>query len=112
MFRATTPKQIFIFSVDPTLFKRILITYVQNDQTVLEVSKDRLTIEESKNAFGDTVGYIAWFRMTQEETREFIAGPGKMVSVQVRVLTEANEALASEKKTFSVQSVLNDEVLS
>lgn len=111
MIRATTPKQIFTFEVDPSEFKRILITYVQNGRIVMEKEKDDLTIEELTNAFGDRIGYAAWFRMTQEETKMFSAGSGSMVTVQVRVLTSADEALASDKKSMSVQDVLNDEVL-
>ena len=111
MIRATTPKHIFTFETNPSEFKRILITYVQNGNVIFEIEKDGLTFEEVTNAFGDTIGYAAWFRMSQEDTKKFSANSGKMVSVQVRVLTSADEALASEKKSFSVQDVLNDEVL-
>lgn len=111
MYRATTPKQIFIFEVDPSEFTRILITYSQNGQIILEKEKDDLTFEEVTNAFNDIIGYSAWFRMSQEETKKFSAAPGKLVTVQVRVLTSSNEALASDKKTFTMQDVLNDEVL-
>ena len=111
MIRATTPKQTFIFEIDPDLFTKILVSYAQNDRIVLEKTKDDLTIEPVLDAFGKPKAYSAWFRMTQEEANKFEAGPGKQVSVQVRVLTESNEALASDKKTFSVQDVLNDEVL-
>lgn len=111
MIRATTPKHIFTFETDPSLFEKILITYVQGDNIVMEKTKEDLTFEPVINAFGDTVGYSAWFRLTQEETKGFLAGAGKQVSVQVRVLTAAGEALASDKKSFSVQDVLNDEVL-
>lgn len=111
MIRATTPKHIFIFETDPSLFQKILISYAQGDKIVMEKTKDNLTMEPVMNAFGDLVGYSAWFRMTQEETKSFLGGAGKQVTVQVRVLTAANEALASDKKSFSVQDVLNDEVL-
>ncbi len=49
--------------------------------------------------------------MTQEEANTFLSGPGKQATVQVRVKTSTGEVLASDKKTFSVQDVLNDEVL-
>ncbi len=111
MIRATTPKHVFIFESDPSSYKRILITYSQNGRIVMEKEKDELTIEEIKNAFNDITGYAVWFRLTQEETKSFASGANKMVTVQVRVLTETDEALASDKKTFSVQDVLNDEVL-
>lgn len=109
MIRATTPKHTFIFETDPTIYSRILITYAQNDKIIMEKEKDDLTFEETADStFGDT-GYCAWFRMTQEETKKFDAR--YPVKLQVRVLTTFGEALASEKKTLSVQDVLNDEVL-
>lgn len=111
MIRATTPKHVFVFDSDPSVYAKILITYVQNGCMVLEKVKDDLTIEEFTSPCDNTTKYKAWFRLTQEEANKFQAGPGKQVSVQVRVLTTANEAMASEKKTFNVQDVLNDEVL-
>lgn len=111
MIRATTPKQVFIFDINPEIFSKILITYAQNDKIVLEKEKNDLTFETVLNDSEEIIGYSAWFRMTQEETKKFVAGAGKLVSVQVRVLTTADEAMASDKKTFSVQDVLNDEVL-
>ena len=112
MIRATTPKHIFYFETDPSVYSRILITYAQNGRTVLEKEKDDLTIEQTTAPCDQTrTVFAAWFRLTQEEANKFQAGPGNQVSVQVRVLTTSNEALASDKKTFSVQDVLNDEVL-
>ena len=111
MIRATTPKHVFTFETNPDLYKKILITYAQGDSIVMEKTKDDLTIEPVTNAFGDLVGYSAWFRLSQEDTKKFQAGGGKQVFVQVRVLTYADEAFASDKKSFSVQDVLNDEVL-
>lgn len=111
MIRATTPKHMFIFEIDPSEFTRVLISYSQNGQIILEKEKDDLTFEEVTNECDGSTGYAAWFRMSQEETKKFSAAPGKLVTVQVRALTSSNEALASDKKTFSVQDVLNDEVL-
>lgn len=114
MIRATTPKHIFLFGDDhdPAEYKRILITYAQGDDIVLEKTKDDLTIETIVNEdTGDLLGYKAWFRMTQDETKKFRANAGKLVQVQVRALTVEGEALASDKRIVSVQDVLNDEVL-
>ena len=111
MIRATTPKHVFTFERDPSYFSKILITYSQNDKIVLEKEKQDLNFEPMTNPSNKVVAYSAWFRMTQEEANKFMAGPGKQVQVQVRVLTSDNEALASEKKTFNVQDVLNDEIL-
>ena len=112
MIRATTPKHIFYFESDPSVYSRILITYQQNGKTVLEKTQDDLTIEETTAPCDATkTVYAAWYRLTQEETKLFQAEAGKQVAVQVRVLTTANEALASDKNYFRVQDVLNDEVL-
>ena len=111
MIRATTPKQVFIFETNPSEFSKILITYAQSDKIVMEKSKSDLTFEPVTNPSDKVVAYAAWFRMTQEEANSFISGPGKQVSVQVRAKTPSGEVLASDKKTFSVQDVLNDEVL-
>ena len=111
MIRATTPKHMFLFETDPSVYSKILITYQQNGQNIMEKTKDDLTFEEVEDPCSGETCYGAWFRLTQEESNKFQAGPGKQVTVQVRVLTTANEALASDKKTFSVQDVLNDEVL-
>ena len=111
MIRATTPKQVFIFDKDPELFEKILITYSQNDKIILEKQKSDLTLEEIRNPSNKLEGYSVWFRMTQEEANLFLSGPGKQAVVQVRVKSKNGEVLASEKKTFSVQDVLNDVVI-
>lgn len=111
MIRATTPKHVFLFDADPSVYSKILITYQQNGAIVLEKTKDDLTFETVEDTCSGETRFGAWFRLTQEESNKFQAGPGKQVTVQIRVLTTANEALASDKKTFSVQDVLNDEVL-
>ena len=111
MYRATTPKHVFIFESNPEeLFERILITYSQNDRIVLEKGKPDLTFEQTTDCHNDSV-WAASYRLTQEETKLFSATPGSQVKVQIRVLTYAGEAMASDKKTLSVQDVLNDEVL-
>lgn len=110
MIRATTPKHTFIFEDDPTAYERILITYVQGDEIVMEKEKDDLTFETVETECL-TTEYHASLRLTQDETKKFQASSGKPVRVQVRVLTSSGEALASDKKTIGVQDVLNDEVL-
>ena len=112
MIRATTPIHSFLFDEDPSLYDRILITYSQGNIIVLEKQKEDLTVEPINiGDFDQDVAYRAWYRLTQEETKKFSKTPGKPIYVQVRVLTSAGEALASEKKLIQVQDVLNDEVL-
>lgn len=113
MIRATTPIHTFLFDEDPEQYAKILITYSQNNINVLEKEKEDLTIEQIEGDFSCHRGaYRAWYRLTQEETKKFRAGAGKPVYVQVRVLTEAGEALASEKRMIQLQDVLDDRELS
>lgn len=111
MIRATTPIHTFVFDEDPSGYERILITYAQGGSIVMEKEKDDLEFGTIEDVFSDKISYKAFYRLTQEETKQFQAGGGKPVQVQVRVLTSSGEALASDKKTISVQDVLNDEVL-
>ena len=103
MIRATTPTHEFVFSENPAGFIRILITYSQDDKIVLEKHKENLTFTET-----ETGEFVGSFRMTQEEANLFSVDP---VQVQVRVLRTDGEALASNKSTFKVEDVLDDEVL-
>ena len=111
MYRATTPKHTFIFEVDPDEnYEQILITYAQDDKIILEKTKNDLSFEEIVNEEGETE-YAASLELSQVETNMFHAGTKKMVDIQVRVLTYAGEALASDEKHIPVKRVLNDEVL-
>lgn len=107
MIRATTPLQEFTFETNPADFARILITYKQDENIVLEKTQDDLSFSSYIGEDGIIV-YIASFRMTQEEANLFEPEP---VRVQVRVLTSDAEALASDITTVKVSDVLDDEVL-
>ena len=112
MIRATTPIHVFVFDEDPSQYDEILISYAQGNIIVLEKTKEDLIIEPIDGDFSCHHGaYRAWYRLTQEETRKFRGGVGKPVYVQVRVLTEDGEALASEKKLIQLQDVLDDKEL-
>lgn len=112
MIRATTPIHAFIFEEDPSQYAKILITYAQGNIQVLEKKKDDLVIEEITDDFSPQKGqYRAYCRLSQEDTRRFNASICKPIFVQVRVLTEYGESLASEKIKIPVYDVLNDEVL-
>ena len=99
MIRATTPTHRFTLPFDYAQYvKKILITYSQSGEIVLEKKENDVQID----------GNIVSYKLTQEETKLFSNG---YVSVQVRVLTLNNEALASEKYSVHIDNVLNDEVL-
>ncbi len=109
MIRATTPVHSFLFEEDPSPFEQILITYSQAGRIVLEKTKDDLEIEEIDPKRKEC--YRASYRLTQEETNLFEANTAKPIYVQVRILTEAGEAIASEKWRIPLKDVLNDEVM-
>ena len=106
MIRATTPRHYFIFDTDPDIYKRILITYAQGDKIVLEKEKEDLFIEAT-----DDGKWVLSYQLTQEETKKFTMSGGGSILVQVRVLTESGDALASDKQRIRLSDVLNDEVL-
>ena len=76
-----------------------------------EKEKEDLTFETALDENENVLYYMAWFRLTQEEANSFCTCVSKSVKVQVRALTTNGEALASDKFTFGVDDVLNDEVL-
>lgn len=120
MYRATTPTHTFIFDVDPEeTFKTILISYAQDGTVLVEKDEEDLTIVEKQDPEGNKY-WEASVTLTQAETKKFTAqgeacwgsqNAIKTVDVQVRALTYADEAVASEKMMVMVKDVLNDEVL-
>ena len=103
MIRLTTPTHSFSVPFDPEDMREILLTYTQNGRFVLERRKAELS-------FGsDEQGHTVYHRLTQEETGRFRAG--EPVRIQLRALTGAGDALASDPVTVQVEDVLNDEVL-
>ena len=111
MIRATTPRHFFIFKNDPSEYSKILVTYAQEGNIVLEKNKEDLTIEQKTNPCTGETEWVAYYRLSQQETKKFLASTEKSVKVQIRALTTSGEALASEKKGLTVYDVLNDEVL-
>ena len=106
MIRATTPLQEFTFEQNPADFTKILITYSQDDNIILEKNKNNLSFD-TVDVDGVTM-FRAYFRMSQAEANLFEPGACR---VQVRVLTSSGEALASDITNLKVTDVLNDEVL-
>ena len=99
MFKGTTPTHTFDVSIDTSLIKEVKITYSQNDKEVLTKRTDDCIIGE---------GMIST-SLTQEET--FLFESCKFVSIQVRILTLAGDALITEPMMMSVAKCLDDEVL-
>ena len=100
MIRATTPTHKFVLPFDYASYvKELLITYRQGNEIILEKDKNGVSFD------GNTI----YLHLSQEETNLFKVNIS--VDIQVRVLTNRNEAMASEIYKLSVKEVLNDEVL-
>lgn len=99
MRRLTTPTHRFTLQLDVETIDKIQITYAQGGKIILQKFGDDITMD-SKTAV---------VKLTQEETKPFIAD--KDVEIQVRVLTTGGEALASDIIKVGVQRVLDEEVL-
>ena len=121
MIRATTPKHVFAFETDPSEFSRILVTYGQDGYIILEKDQDDMTFETITDTDTGETEYLAWYRLSQEETLRFHPEQGlpychnkekhSKVLVQIRALTSSGEAFASEQFPVSVFDVQNPEVL-
>lgn len=108
MYRASTPKHVFTFDFDPDrYFKRIQITYAQDNEIILTKEKEDLVFDIKETACG--TAWTASFQLTQEESKLFIGRP--FASVQIRFLDTAGNVVTSPAVRIRVENVLNDEVL-
>ena len=99
MIRGTTPTHTFNVPIDTSTIKEVRILYAQDDALVL--------VKETKDCeLGDG---IVKTTLSQDDT--FMFDCKKCVEVQIRVLTEGGEALASVPVKVSVSKCLHDEVL-
>ena len=97
MIRGTTPTHSFVLPFETSIVKSAKVIYAQSDAVILE--KASCTME------GNTLSV----RLTQEETLKFDCK--KNVEIQLRILTEANDALTSDIITIDVARCLDEEVL-
>lgn len=98
MRRLTTPTHSFTLPFDESVVSKFLLSYVQDDQIVLEKTKDEVLID----------GNVWSVMLSQEETKKFKPGAAR---AQIRVLTHDGKALASDVFQFAVAQVLNEVVL-
>lgn len=99
MIRATTPTHTFVlkeFTV--AQIKDLRIIYSQLGEVVCEKGKSDCSLNGNKISV----------TLTQEETKRFREG---RVELQLRVLTDANMALATKVIDLDVTKVLDDEVM-
>ena len=99
MIRGTTPTHVFRLPVSADTVKAVRIVYAQNNAVKLQKCNEDCTME------GNTVTC----KLSQEDT--FLFADGECILVQVRVLTNEGEALASRVMRVHCEECLSDEVL-
>ena len=104
MIRGTTPTHVFTLPFDTSDIKEVLITYAQNTYT----KKDNVLFEKKTAdcVFGKNEILV---NLTQEET--FMFECKATAQVQVRILTTAGKALASDVLNIPVETCLSKVVL-
>lgn len=104
MIRGTTPTHIFTIPFDTDSVKEILLTYAQNTYT----KKENVLFEKTT---ADCVldGNQIRVELTQEET--FMFECKSIAQVQLRILTKAGKALASDVLKIPVETCLSKVVL-
>lgn len=99
MIRFTTPTHVFKTNIDLTQADVIFITYKQGGSTVVEKTKEDLTIEQDQLSV----------KLTQEDTGKFVQG--NPVEIQIRVRFGDDTAIASNIMKTTVERVLKDGVI-
>ena len=104
MYRVTTPTHTFTLPIETSSCKEILVTYVQGNNRLEKHYQDG-TLPDGMTLLNKDV----IIRLTQEETKALT--PTSTVEAQLRVLTNDDDAYASQIFKVWVNDVLNDEVL-
>ena len=97
--QGTTPTHTFTIPFDTSKLRTVHIAYAQCDELLFVRSGDQITLN------GNTITTT----LTQEET--LMIDPDKIVSIQVRVVTDADDALTSDIILVSAAKCLEKEVL-
>ena len=104
MYRVTTPTHTYTLPIETSTCKEILVSYKQNNVLIEKHYQDN-TLPSGMTLDGKKV----IINLTQAETKAFSSGS---ISAQVRVLTIADKAFASQTFTISNKNVINEEILS
>lgn len=103
MYRVTTPTHTYTLPIETSSCKEILVSYRQNN-VLLEKHYQDGTLPSGMTLNGKEV----IVNLTQAETKAFDKGK---IDAQVRVLTTANKAFASQIFTVTHKDVINEEIL-
>lgn len=99
MRQGTTPRHTFTLPFETSIVKKVRVLYAQGG--TLKIVKKENEAEMS----GNTISV----RLTQAET--LCLNPKFKTDIQVRVLTETNDSLASEIFSVDTERCLSKEVL-
>lgn len=99
MIRGTTPTHIFTLPFDTSIITEVRVIYSQNDAELF--TKPTADVEME--------GTELRVKLTQDET--FKLDSAYPVQIQLRVLTEGGDALATDVYRVSVDKCLSNEVL-
>lgn len=99
MIQGTTPTHQFTIPMDASSVQLARVTYAQKDKVLLTKEGDDCRVE----------GNVIEVKLTQEETLLF--DEFSSVQIQVRVLTTAGDALASDLIRVPCGAILDKEVL-
>lgn len=99
MYRGTTPTNVFTTDLDLTEADVVYITYKQGEKTVIEKTKDEITVEAEQITV----------ELTQEDTL-MLKSPSP-VGIQIRARFADGTAVASNVMTASVEQILKDGVI-
>lgn len=125
IIRGTTPYHNFILPLLSEQIKQVQITYMQNDQVILEKTKDDVVITDISDLYENASmeelteeeqkSCQLTVHLTQEDTLGFDFYPGaekNIAVIQIRVLTIDDEAYASNVVTERIFGVLHEGVIS
>lgn len=104
-----TPTHYFTFPVGPDELSKVVITYAQDGQIILEKTKDDLEFKERENDDGSK-SYVGYFQFTQEESLLFDGRKPKYY-MQIKAKTSSDDVIESDVRYYTVERALNKEVI-
>lgn len=105
----STPTHFFTFPVEETELDKVLITYMQDGQVILQKTKDDLEFEENELDDG-SISVVGNFQFTQEETLLFDGRKPKYY-MQVKAKTVAGDVIVSDVSYYNIEPDISKEVL-
>lgn len=103
MYRATTPVHTFTLPSETSFYKEIQVMYKQGRKKIVKHYQNN-ELPEGMTLDGKNV----IIRLTQEETLKFDKGK---VNVQIRVMTNADDVMASQKFSIDLDDCYSEDVL-